>query len=142
MKTAFKTPSSSSCIRIHDEHKIQAKSKLRQFAWKCVLERKIIQSDMHREEENGHVLPLEQENPLEGCSPPPHYRLHSSSRTTSQAEATRLRRLKSSTRANVLRCVISRCFPILSKRSSGIKHRGHGQRPRFRILAMRILQYT
>jgi hypothetical protein len=28
--------------KIHDEHKIQAKSKLRQFAWKCVLERKIM----------------------------------------------------------------------------------------------------
>jgi hypothetical protein len=28
--------------KIHDEHKIQAKSKLRQFAWKCILERKIM----------------------------------------------------------------------------------------------------
>jgi hypothetical protein len=28
--------------KIHDEHNIQAKSKLRQFAWKCVLERKIM----------------------------------------------------------------------------------------------------
>ena len=97
------------------------------------------QSDMHREE-NGHVLPMEQENLLAGCSPPPYYRVHSASRMTSRAEATRLRRLKSSTRANVLRCVMSRCFPVLSTRSGGIKHRGHGQRPRFRILVMRILR--
>ena len=28
--------------KIHDEHNIQAKSKLHQFAWKCVLEWKIM----------------------------------------------------------------------------------------------------
>ena len=142
MKTAFKTSSSGSWIRSTMSIRYKQNPNCASLLGNAFWNGRSCQSDMHREEENGHVLPLEQENPLEGCSPLPHYRLHSSSRMTSQAEATRLCRLKSSTRANVLRCVISRCFPILSKRSSGIKHRGHGQRPRFRILAMRILQYT
>ena len=56
------------------------------------------------------------------------------------AALTRLHCLMSSICDKVLLCVISLDLPMLFTWSNRIRHQGHGQRPRFRILTMRILQ--
>ena len=59
-----------------------------------------------------------------------------------RAAWTRARRSTSSTRARDTRCARSRLIPILGTRTMGIRHRGQGQRPRFRMLTIMILDYT
>jgi hypothetical protein len=89
--------------KIHDEHEIQAKAELRQFAWKYILERKIMRWIVKKRTVTYYCRNK-------------RIHLHLLSTTqcfsymTSRAAATRLRWLKSSTRASISRCVMPRCF--------------------------------
>jgi len=57
-----------------------------------------------------------------------------------RAALTQVQCFTSSVRARVLRCAMSRAIPILATRSNGMRHRGQGQRPRFRMPARTILR--
>ena len=58
---------------------------------------------------------------------------------TFRAASIRLRRRILSSRAIVSRCLISLAIPRFWTRSIVIRQRGHGHRPRLRIVAIRIL---
>jgi len=80
--------------KIHDEHNIQAKSKLRQFAWKCVCrwnKRIHLQDVLHR-------LTIE-------CTVLLVYDFTGRSEAITPAQVVNVSH-------NVLRCVMSRCFSI------------------------------